>query len=117
MKLLSDLQDGQALRNRQIRELYEAFALGEVSKEDYLKQKRELTAQNERTSARIAELETLLDAQNKTAEDSFVTSFKRFREAGEVSDEIIQELLKEVIVYPHGRLEVVWKYQDAFITD
>lgn len=116
LKLLSDLQDGQALRNRQIRELYEAFALGEVGKEEYLVQKRALTAQNESTFARIAELETLLDTHNKTAEDSFIANFKRFQEVGEVSDEIIKELLKEVIVHPHGRLEVVWKYQDTFIT-
>lgn len=116
LKRLSALQEAQSLRKRQIRELYEAFALGEIDKADYLARKAALSAQNESCSAQIAELQRVLEVENETAEDSFVTSFKRFREAGEVSDEIIQELLKEVIVYPHGRLEVVWKYQDSFIT-
>lgn len=116
LKKLSDLQEGQALRNRRIRELYEAFALGEVGKDDYLAQKAALSAQSEKCFAQIADLQTALDAKDETAEDTFVANFKRLGEVGGVSDKIIKELLKEVIVYPRGRLEVVWKYHDSFIT-
>ncbi|WP_322200956.1 recombinase family protein [Acutalibacter intestini] len=112
LKRISALQEAQFLRNRQIRELYEAFALGEVGKEDYLARKAVLSTQNEKVSAQIAKLQALLDTESEAREDSFVINFKRFHEVGEVSDVIIPELLKEVIVYPHGRFEVVWKYQD-----
>lgn len=116
LKRITALQEAQSLRNRQIRELYEAFALGEVGKEDYLARKAALSVQKEQCATQIAKLQALLDAESEAREDSFVANFKCFHEAGEVSDEIIQELLKEVIVYPQGRLEVVWKYQDSFIT-
>ena len=116
LKRLSALREAQSLRNRQIRELYEAFALGEVGKEEYLARKAALGAQNESCSAQIADLQAALDAKDETAGDSFVANFQQFYAADKVSDETIKELLKEVIVYPHGRLEVVWKYQDCFIT-
>ena len=116
LKRLSALQEAQSLRNRQIRELYEAFALGEVGKEEYLAQKAALSAQNEKCSAQIADLQAALDAKDETTEGTFIANFKRFSGAEEVSEEIIRELLKEVIVYPHGRLEVVWNYRDTFIT-
>ena len=116
LKRLSALQEAQSLRNRQIRELYEAFALGEVGKEEYLAQKAALSAQNEKCSAQIADLQAALDAKDETTEGTFIANFKRFSGAEEVSEEIIRELLKEVIVYRHGRLEVVWNYRDTFIT-
>lgn len=114
-KRLSALQDAQTLRERQGRELYEAFALGNISKSDYLAEKIALSIQNERAAAQIIELQSVINVSHDSPEDEFIEKFKGLGSAKEVTDEIVRELLKEVRVYPHGQLEIVWNYSDPLI--
>ena len=46
--------------------------------------------------------------------NQFVTSFQKYTEVQEVTGDIMQEVLDEVLVYPENRLEIVWQYRNEF---
>ena len=115
-KNLTAMKADLAQRNRQVQELYESFATGEISKADYLAAKAAAVQQRDSTAARIAELEA--EIENTSADgrlqNGFVSSFQKYAEIQEITGEVISDALKEVLVYPDGQLEIIWNHQDEF---
>ncbi|NCE66492.1 hypothetical protein D1159_18485 [Pseudoflavonifractor sp. 524-17] len=113
-KSLDGLREAHQRLSQQVNGLYEAFALGELSKGEYLAAKAAAAKQRDDTAARIGELEAALDnmGADGSLQNGFVSAFGKYLEAEEITDEIAADVLKEVRVFPGGRIETVWNYRD-----
>ena len=113
-KTLSGLREKHGQLCQQIKGLYEAFALGEIGKTEYLAAKAATVQQRDASAARIAELEAALETMgtNGGLQNGFVSTFGKYMEVEEITGEIVTEVLKEVRIYPGGRLEIIWNLQD-----
>lgn len=110
------LSDTLAKQKQGAKDLYEAFVSGKLGKDEYLAAKAEALSACEGTSARIAELEAELANVGADGEmdNPFADRFCQYAAVEEITAEITEDVLDKVIVYPDGRLEVVWKYQSEF---
>lgn len=102
---------------RQAKSEYEAFALGEVSKEMYLSAKATIREREDDLSAQIAELETSIERVQLTdnSENGLAAKFQRYVDIEEITQEILDDVLDEVRVFPGGQLVIQWKYQDEIL--
>lgn len=115
-KALLKMKEGLEKQERQIRGLYEAFALGEISKEEYLFSKAAAGNQREETVRQIARLEAELANINfeNPSLNGFITSFQKYNAVEEITADIAAEILQEVLIYPEQRIEIKWRYQEDF---
>lgn len=53
---------------------------------------------------------------DRELQNQFVVRFRPHLEAEikEITQEILSDLLKEIHIYPGGRLEIVWNYRDEY---
>lgn len=107
---LEVLRETQERLNREIRKLYEAFALGNISKPDYLAQKKALTKQRDEAAKKFDQIQSKADSH--PVKENPLERFKALAQAEKVTEDIAKDLLKEVRVFPHGRLEIVWNCRD-----
>ncbi|MDE7246103.1 MAG: recombinase family protein [Oscillospiraceae bacterium] len=115
-KSLSRLQESLNQQKRQAAKLYEKFSLGKISKDAYLDMKASISKQRDRTASEMRELEAALGniGVNGSLRNQFVSSFEKYAEVHEITQEIMEDLLKEAIIYPNGRIEAVWNYCEEF---
>ncbi|NCE65107.1 hypothetical protein D1159_11105 [Pseudoflavonifractor sp. 524-17] len=113
-KNLAGLRETHQRLSQQVSGLYESFALGEISKTEYLAAKASAAKQRDDTAARISELEAALEnmGTDGSLRNGFVSVFGKYLEVGEMTDEIAADVLKEVRIHPGGRIETVWNYRD-----
>lgn len=111
---LAKLAESRTALESCTRELYEKFAFGEISREEYLSQKRAAAEKKDGISRRMEELEAGLRnaGSDGELENRFVGSFGKYTEIGELTADIIEDVLQEIIVYPDNVLNIVWNYQD-----
>ena len=114
VKSLSGLREKHQRLCQQISGMYESFALGEVSKAEYLAAKAAAVQHRDTVAARIAEIEATLEnvGQNGSLQNSFVSTFEKYTEVEEITGEIVTEVLREVRIYPDKRLEIAWNFRD-----
>lgn len=114
VKSLAGLRDTHQRLCQQISGMYESFALGEVSKAEYLSAKAAAVKQRDAAAGRIAELEAALEniGQDGSLQNSFVSTFGKYMEVEEITSEIVTEVLKEVRIYPGGRFEIAWDFRN-----
>ena len=113
-KALTELRETHGRICSQIKGLYELFALGEIDKPEYLSEKAAAVQQRDTAAARIAELEAALEnaETNGGLRNEFVSTFEKYVNVDEITREIVTEVLKEVRIYPGGRLEIFWNFCD-----
>ena len=111
---LSKLAESRNALDSHARELYEKFAFGELDREEYLSEKSAVAEKKSRISIKMEELEAEL--QNAGAdgrlENRFTDNFSRYTEVEELTADIIEDVLQEIVVYPDHVLHIVWNYQD-----
>ena len=96
-KALLKMKEGLDKQERQIRGLYEAFALGEIDRAEYLAAKAAAADRKEEIAKQIAQMEATLD-----------------NAVEEITADVAAAVLQEVLVYPEQRLEIKWRYQEDF---
>ena len=111
---LSRLAESCTVLDTHARDLYEKFAFGELGREEYLSEKRAAMEKKERVSARMEELEAELQNAGRDGrlENRFTDSFGKYTEVQELTADIIEDVLQEIVVYPNHVLRIVWNYQD-----
>ena len=111
---LSRLAESCTVLDTQARDLYEKFAFGELGREEYLSEKRAAAEKKERVSVRMEELEAELQnaGGDGRLENKFTDSFGKYTEVEELTADIIEDVLQEIVVYPDHVLHIVWNYQD-----
>ena len=113
-KNLAALREKHGQLCRQIKGLYESFALGEISKPEYLAAKEAAVGQRDTAAARISELEAALENMGSDGglKNSFVSVFEKYMDVVEITSEIVKEVLSEIRIYPDSRLEIIWNFRD-----
>lgn len=101
---------------QQIKGMYEDFALGNMSKTEYLETKSTVTKERVALTEQIAALEAQLENSSKDGklQNRFVDSFQKYAAVQEITAEIMNDVLKEVIVYPDCKLEIVWNFREDY---
>lgn len=116
VKKLASLKEERSQIGQQIKELYESFALGEISKTEYLSAKSAAVEQKDTLAVRIGELEAELEntGENGRLNNRFVSNFQKYAEVEEITREIVTDVIGGVFVYPGGRFEIEWNYREEF---
>ena len=111
---LSDLQEQLSQLKRQTKGQYEAFALGEIGKDAYLAAKASLRQKEETLSEQIAKLELSIGQPQLTDsnEDVLAVRLQPYLDVEQFTEDILDGLLEQVLVFPGGRLEIRWKFWD-----
>ena len=97
--------------------LYEQYISQQISKEDYVEQKASLTSKEQSAKIQIA----LLEDRLKPLETPTVGKIKLVEERNRVSkyltitalsEDLMKELVKKVVVFPDGAINIVWNFSD-----
>lgn len=111
-KQVASLRETCAQQDGQIKELYEALVSGSVSRDEYKAAKAMLVSRRDQVKARISKLE--IDLANTDSDgklnNPFVSSFQKYTEVTSITKEMMMDVLKEVRIYPGGRIEITWNY-------
>lgn len=96
---------------------FEQFLSGELTKEQFLAIKEELTASEANVTAQLqlaqSRLETLsdrLETEDRCVADS--QPFAGFQELGALTHGLVKELVRQIVVYPGGSVRIIWNYSD-----
>ena len=111
---LTSLQEQLSQLKRQTKSQYEAFALGEVGKEAYLAAKASLRQKEETLSEQIAKLELSIEQTRLTDSnaDGLAVKLRPYLDVEQLTEDILGGLVEQVLVFPGGKLEIRWKFQD-----
>ena len=111
-KQVASLRETCTQQDGQIKELYEALVSGSVSRDEYKAAKAMLVSRRDQVKARISELEIVLANANSDGKlnNPFVSSFQKYTEVTSITKEMMMDVLKEVRIYPGGRIEITWNY-------
>ena len=114
LKTLADLKENYRKLEQQIKEMYEGFALGEISKAEYLAAKQTAAQRRDAAAHRIEELTAQLENTGADGglQNRFVDCFQKYVDIESLTDEILSEVLEKVLVYPDNRVEIQWNYQE-----
>jgi len=114
LKTLASLKEDYIQKDKAVKELYEAFALGELDKEEYLDRKTALVKQRDDVAGQISRLEISLENRGPdgTLHNRFVDCFRQYAEIQELNRDIITDVLDTILIYPDGRIEIGWNYED-----
>ena len=113
-RALSALQEQVSRLKQQTKSQYEAFVLGEIGKEAYLAVKAMARQKEEILSEQIAKLELSME-QARLADsnkDGLAVKLQPYLDVEQFTEDILDGLLEQVLVFPGGRLEIRWKFQD-----
>ena len=117
-KNLSALRAVRDKLERQIKDLYTSFGLGDISKAEYLAAKAAAIQKRDATAEQLAKWEATLEntGTDEELQNQFAARFRSHveTEITEITQEILSDILKEIHVYPGGRLEIIWNYQEKY---
>lgn len=113
-KEIAALKDACFRQDCEIKALYEVLISGEITRDEYKDSKAALILKRDNMKDRIAALEATLANASEEGNlcNAFVTSFQKYTEVTCFTKEIAEDVLKEVRVYPDGRIEVIWNYRE-----
>ncbi len=114
LKNLTDLKENYRRLEQQIKEMYEGFALGEITKAEYLTAKQTAAQRRDAAARRMEELEAQLENTGADGglQNRFVDCFQKYVDIESLTDGILSEVLEKVLVYPDNRVEIQWNYQE-----
>ena len=113
-KNLSRLKESRSALDNHIRDIYEKTIFGEMDKEVYLKEKKLASEEKDRMNQRIRELEAELQNASESGrlENKFTDSFQQYAEIEELTADIVNDVLQEIVVFPDRVFNIVWNYRD-----
>ena len=97
--------------------LYEEYVEGVITKEEYSAKKVELAEQEQTALKQLELLEANLAVLNSNVDDKdeVVESqalIDKYLEITELTEPLMRELFKKIIVYPDGSINIVWNFRD-----
>jgi len=113
-KTLAALKGKYSQQAQAVKDLYESYFAGEISKAEYLAMKGTAIKERDATAAQIARMEASIEDQGAdgTLQNRFVGRFKQYAEVQELTEEIVGDVLDSVHVHPGGQIEIVWNFRD-----
>ena len=97
--------------------LYERYTDGALPKEDFIARKSEITARQEDAELQIGLLQQRLEEfeardRSEASEIRSIEEHARFVGVTEITAELAEHLIKEIIIYPDNNLKIVWNFSD-----
>ena len=96
--------------------LYERFRSGMVKQDVFLKEKEQLSKQEDAVRREIEKVSGQIDIQEKREKNCQCVAdlVERYGISETLTEEFMREMVEKVIVYEDRRIEVVWKYREEF---
>ena len=117
-KNIAALREAHGKLERQIKDLYTSFGVGEISRAEYLTAKAAAIQKRDAASEQLAGWEAKLENTGEDGElqNLFVIRFRPYVEAEikEITQEILSDILREIHICPGGRLEIIWNYREEY---
>lgn len=102
--------------NNQRCELYEKFASGFMTKEEYLAQKEIVTANVMECKEIICGLQEKIKAlENHKKQYQNLKNIAKYADITVLSQQVVDELIEEILFYDPEHIEVIWKYRDEVL--
>lgn len=113
-RMLTSLREQLSRLKGQANSRYEAFVLGKISKEEYLTVKAALRQKEDALSMQISQLETSVEKVHSAGcgGDGLADRLQHYVDMDKITEDIFEDLLEQVLVFPDGRLEIQWRFQD-----
>ena len=113
---LISLQEQLSQLKQQMKGQYEAFVLEKLSKAEYLAAKAAAHQKEETLSAQISKLETDIEKAHlgDSRENTLADKLRQYVNVDIITGDVLDSLLTQVSVFPGGRLEIQWQFQDEF---
>ena len=89
---------------------YERYVLGEISRDEFIKLKEESNIQLDRLNTQLAAMKSELDAGKINSRS--VAAAKAAVSETVNNREIVETLIKSVMVYPDKRIDINWNISD-----
>lgn len=104
--------------NRLLEDLYPDWKKGFISQEMYFSLKDKYEKKKIEILNAIEDLQIQIEAikNGLTKENRFIENFKKHQNITELTRDIIVELIENVYIYEGGRIEVVVKFRDEYLT-
>lgn len=99
-------------------EAYEHYSEGEISREEFIKVRDRITAENAALETQKADLEKQLSelAQASSSElHEVAAAADMFFQAGNITNQMLLQFIERVNVYSGMRVEIVYKFSDPFM--
>lgn len=99
-------------------ELYEQFVAGDLTREEYLNQKKEfleIESQYKAKADRLQEEIVAAEARKAKEKSPDLQAFVRYTDLETLSYLIVQELIKVIYFYDPEHIEIVWNYRDEYM--
>ena len=90
---------------------YEKYHEGQMSRDEFLSEKKQLEEERERLQRRIQELEELINGEKEilTKKNIPVEQMMEYLGYEKLTEEMLEKYVKGIYVYDDGRVEVEWK--------
>lgn len=104
--------------NRLLEDLYPDWKKGFISQEMYFSLKDKYEKKKIEILKAIEDLQIQIEAikNGLTKENRFIENFKKHQNITELTRDILVELIENVYIYEGGRIEVVVKFRDEYLT-
>ena len=113
-KKMTDLEARQNKINNFIKNLYEDFAGGVFTEDDYLKMKAGYLAELDVVSAEIGEVQRAIDlyAADYAGDEEMAAAFAKYIGVESISRELVTTFIKKITCYSKTRFEVEYTFGD-----
>ena len=97
--------------------LYEEYVEGVISKEEYASKKVGLAEQEQTALKKLELLEANLAVLNSDVDDTDEVAesqalIDKYLEITELTEPLMKELFKRIVIYPDGSINIVWNFRD-----
>ena len=111
---LQKLQESIAKLKQQKLKCYEKYAAGDLSKEKYLDQKRDLDAQVARVETEISNWSDDIYDEENAIHSEFEAACKAYREQNVLTNEMAKAFIDRIVIGEDGSMNIVWRFEDIF---
>ena len=103
---------------RLLDDLYPDWKKGFISQEMYFAYRDKYTKQKEEILKKIDEINEQIEIVKNgfTKENRFIENFKKYQNITELTRDIIVELIENIYIYEGGKIEVVVRFRDEYLT-
>ena len=96
---------------------YEAYVLGQISKQDFVRIKQDIVSQGEQAKLKLGIAEKKLNELSAkilsaSTQEKESQQILRYQDITELTPELTRELIKRITIHPDGSLKIQWNFHD-----
>ena len=114
--LLEKSKEEIAKIDTMILDLYPDWKAGMISKNEYIKLKKQFEENREKAVSRVADLEQRVnrDKKEQYSSNQILDEFLKYKNISLLTREVMEALIENVYVYDNNKIKIIFKYQDPF---